>query len=42
MAFFSFTIYANEEQQNATHGQIEALDLLPSLVKFSGLQAIEQ
>jgi hypothetical protein len=42
IAFFSFTIYADEEQQIATHGQLEALDRLSSVVKFSGLQAFEQ
>lgn len=42
MAFFSFSIYANEEQQIATRGQLEALNQLPTLIKFGGLQAFEQ
>jgi hypothetical protein len=42
LAFFSFTIYADEELQPETQKQLQTLAQLPSLVKFGQLQGFEK
>jgi hypothetical protein len=42
VAFFSFTIYASEENDPATQAQINILRQLPSFVKFGELREFER
>lgn len=42
LAFFSFTIYADEERKPETMKQLHTLAQLPSLVKFGQLQGFEK